>query len=135
MLAGTFLVAGLSSLALPGLSSFVSEFMVLVGTFTTYEVAAIIATLGIILASLYILLMYQRTMTGEPTEHTKSLPDLTTREAWVVAPVLAVIIVLGFYPQPLLNVINPAVSKTMHQVGSTDPAPTSPGAAAEGNGK
>ena len=56
VLAGTFLVAGLSSLALPGLSSFVSEFLVLVGTFTRYEAAAIIATGGIILASLYILL-------------------------------------------------------------------------------
>ncbi|MDQ1614575.1 MAG: NADH-quinone oxidoreductase subunit, partial [Actinomycetota bacterium] len=130
MLAGTFLVAGLSSLALPGLSSFVSEFLVLVGTFTRYEVAAVVATAGIILASLYILLMYQRTMTGEPTEETSKLTDLTPREAWVVAPLLAVIIALGFYPKPVLDVINPAVAKTMHQVGQHDPAPS-----AEGVGK
>ncbi len=127
MLAGTFLVAGLSSLALPGLSSFVSEFLVLVGTFTRYQFAAIVATAGIILASLYILLMYQRTMTGEPTEATRGLRDLTTREAWVVAPVLAIIIALGFYPKPLLDVINPAIAKTMHQTGSTDPAPATSG--------
>jgi NADH-quinone oxidoreductase subunit M len=130
MLAGTFLVAGLSSLALPGLSSFVSEFLVLVGTFTRYEVAAVVATAGIILASLYILLMYQRTMTGEPTEETSKLTDLTPREAWVVAPLLAVIIALGFYPKPVLDVINPAVAKTMQQVGQHDPAPS-----AEGVGK
>jgi NADH-quinone oxidoreductase subunit M len=130
MLAGTFLVAGLSSLALPGLSSFVSEFLVLVGTFTRYEVAAVVATAGIILASLYILLMYQRTMTGEPTEETSKLTDLTPREAWVVAPLLAVIIALGFYPKPVLDVINPAVARTMHQVGQHDPAPS-----AEGVGK
>ena len=133
MLAGTFLVAGLSSLALPGLSSFVSEFLVLVGTYSRYEVAAVIATGGIILASLYILLMYQRTMTGEPNEHTAKLRDLNTREAWVVAPLLAVIIALGFFPKPLLDVINPAVERTMQQVGVTDPQPATP--AAERTGK
>jgi NADH-quinone oxidoreductase subunit M len=128
MLAGTFLVAGLSSLALPGLSTFVSEFLVLVGTFTRYEAAAIIATGGIILASLYILLMYQRTMTGQPNEHTSKLADLNVREAWVVAPLIAVIIALGFFPQPLLDVINPAVDRTMQQVGVEDPAPEVPAA-------
>ena len=61
VLAGTFLVAGLAGLALPGLSTFVSEFLVLVGTFTRYEVAAGLATAGIILAAIYILWMYQRT--------------------------------------------------------------------------
>jgi NADH-quinone oxidoreductase subunit M len=130
LLAGTFLVAGLSSLALPGLSTFVSEFLVLVGTFTRYEAAAVIATGGIILASVYILWMYQRTMHGEPNEHTSKLTDLTAREAWVVAPLIAAIIGLGFFPQPLLDVINPAVGQTLEQVGSTDPEPAVP--AAEG---
>ena len=64
VLAGTFLVAGLSTLSLPGLAPFVSEFLVLVGTFTRYPVVGVIAVLGIVLAALYILLMYQRTMTG-----------------------------------------------------------------------
>jgi NADH-quinone oxidoreductase subunit M len=137
MLAGTFLVAGLSSLALPGLSSFVSEFLVLVGTFTRYEAAAVIATGGIILASLYILLMYQRTMHGPAVEAVKGFRDLTTREAWVVAPVLAIIIALGFYPKPLLDVINPAVHRTMKQVGVTDPKPVVPAVAetSEGSGQ
>jgi NADH-quinone oxidoreductase subunit M len=130
LLAGTFLVAGLSSLALPGLSTFVSEFLVLVGTFTRYEAAAVIATGGIILASVYILWMYQRTMHGEPNEHTSKLTDLTAREAWVVAPLIAAIIGLGFFPQPLLDVINPAVGQTLEQVGATDPEPAVP--AAEG---
>jgi NADH-quinone oxidoreductase subunit M len=126
VLAGTFLVAGLSSLALPGLSSFVSEFLVLVGTFTRYQAAAIIATAGIILASVYILWMYQRTMTGEPNEGTAKLPDLSLRETWVVAPVLAIIIGLGVYPKVLLDVINPAVERTMNQIGQHDPAPVVP---------
>jgi NADH-quinone oxidoreductase subunit M len=126
MLAGTFLVAGLSSLALPGLSSFVSEFLVLVGTYTRYQVAAIVATAGIVLAALYILILYQRTMTGPVTEATKGTRDLDRRELAVVAPLLAVIIALGVYPKPLLDVIEPAVSTTLQQVHVKDPAPVQP---------
>jgi NADH-quinone oxidoreductase subunit M len=72
--------------------------------------------------------MYQRTMTGQPNEHTSKLADLNVREAWVVAPLIAVIIALGFFPQPLLDVINPAVDRTMQQVGVEDPAPEVPAA-------
>ncbi|HEY6798754.1 MAG TPA: NADH-quinone oxidoreductase subunit M [Kineosporiaceae bacterium] len=124
LLAGTFLLAGLSGLALPGLSSFISEFLVLVGTFTRYPVAAAVATLGIVLAALYILLTYQRMFTGPAQEYARGWKDLSAREAWVVAPLVAVIIALGWYPKPVLDALNPAVSRTMHQVGSTDPAPT-----------
>jgi len=124
LLAGAFLVAGLSSLALPGLSSFISEFLVLVGTFTRYPAAAIVGTLGIILAALYILLTYQRMFTGPVREFAGGWKDMDAREAWVVAPLIAVIIALGFYPKPVLDVINPAISRTMEQVGVTDPQPT-----------
>jgi NADH-quinone oxidoreductase subunit M len=124
LLAGAFLLAGLSSLALPGLSSFISEFLVLAGTYTRYPVAAIVATLGIILAALYILLTYQRMFTGPAREFAGSWKDMNAREAWVVAPLIAVIIALGFYPKPVLDVINPAISRTMDQVGVEDPQPT-----------
>ena len=125
VLAGTFLVAGLSSLALPGLSSFVSEFLVLVGTFERYTWVGVIATLGIVLAALYILLMYQRTMTGPtPEVVTEKVHDLRGREVLAIAPLLVVIIALGFYPKPVLDVINPAVDRVMHAVGATDPAPS-----------
>jgi NADH-quinone oxidoreductase subunit M len=123
VLAGTFLVAGLSSLALPGLSSFVSEFLVLVGTFTRYPVAAVVATAGIVLAALYILLMYQRTMTGPVRDHVAGMPDLGRREVLAIAPVLAVIVALGVFPQAALDVINPSVDQTMAVVGATDPVP------------
>jgi NADH-quinone oxidoreductase subunit M len=135
VLAGTFLVAGMSSLALPGLSSFVSEFLVLVGTFERYAWVAVVATLGIVLAALYILLMYQRTMTGPtPDVVRERVHDLTAREVVAIAPLLVVIVVLGFYPQPVLDVVNPAVNRVMHAVGATDPAPqVAP--VAEGNQK
>jgi NADH-quinone oxidoreductase subunit M len=136
LLAGTFLVAGLSSLALPGLSSFISEFLVLVGTYVRYPVAAVIATLGIVLAALYILLTYQRMFTGPAKEYANGWKDLGAREMWVVAPLIAVIVALGFVPGPVLDVVNPAVGRTMQQVGSTDPAPSVGGVAtAEGTAK
>jgi NADH-quinone oxidoreductase subunit M len=126
VLAGTFLVAGLSSLALPGLSSFVSEFLVLQGTFMRYQAAAVIATLGTVLAALYILLMYQRTMTGpKPTFAEGETPhDLSLREKVVVVPIIASFILLGFYPKPVLDILNPAVERTLSYVGVTDPTPT-----------
>jgi NADH-quinone oxidoreductase subunit M len=133
LLAGSFLVAGLSSLALPGLSSFISEFLVLTGTYARYQWAAVVATLGIILAAVYILLTYQRMFTGEVREPVRGLPDMRTREAWVMAPLLAVIVALGFFPKPVLDVLEPAVERTMQQVGVTDPEPTvHPGATSEG---
>ena len=132
VLAGLFLVAGLSSLALPGLSTFVSEFLVLVGSFTRYPVAAVFATVGIILAALYILLMYQKTMQGPLSAAHERMRDLTGREVLAVAPLVALMLVLGFYPKPLTDVITPSVERTLQDVGVSDPAPTSaaPGGAA-----
>ena len=121
LLAGTFLVAGLSGLALPGLSSFVSEFLVLVGTFSQYKVAAIIAASGIVLAAIYILWVYQR-VAGGPS--LVSFPDLGKRELAAIAPILAIIVALGFFPQPILKVINPSVERTLTVVEKTDPEPT-----------
>jgi NADH-quinone oxidoreductase subunit M len=141
VLAGIFLIAGLASLALPGTNSFVSEFLVLIGSFPTRPVFTIIATGGIILAALYILLMYQRTMQGPPrgvllaedepghsgtgggtatlTAPRRALRvlDLDRRELAVVTPLVALIIALGVYPQPLLNLIEPAVTATMSDIG------------------
>jgi NADH-quinone oxidoreductase subunit M len=126
VLAGLFLIAGLAGLALPGLSTFVSEFLVLVGTFTRYEAAAILATVGIILAAVYILWMYQRTMTGPAGDKIAGMPDLKARELWAVGPLIALVVVLGVYPKPVLDVINPAVHRTLVQVHSADPVPPHP---------
>ncbi len=124
ILAGVFLLSGLATLSLPGLNTFVSEFLVLVGTFTRYKVPAVLATLGMILAAIYILWMYQRTMNGPTRDEVKGMPDLKARELWAVGPLVALIIALGVYPQPVLNIINPAVRHTMTQVHATDPPPT-----------
>ncbi|WP_462185663.1 MULTISPECIES: NADH-quinone oxidoreductase subunit M [unclassified Frankia] len=125
VLAGVFLVAGLSSLALPGTNSFVSEFLVLMGTFTRNKPLAIVATTGIVLAAIYILYLYQRTMTGPVVhEENKVLVDLSLREKLVVAPMVALIVALGVYPKPLLDIITPTVTATYADIGKSDPAPT-----------
>ncbi|WP_431973298.1 NADH-quinone oxidoreductase subunit M [Micromonospora haikouensis] len=127
LLAGVLFFAGLASLALPGTAPFVSEFLVLIGTFTVNKPVAVIATLGIILAAAYVLWMVQRTTQGtlNPalTEVEPMRRDLNLREKVVVAPLIALIVLLGFYPKPVTDVINPAVRATMEDVGRTDPAP------------
>ncbi len=123
VLAWTFFLAGMSALALPGLSSFVSEFLVLVGTFTRYPVAAIVGTTGIVLAALYVLIVVQKSLHGPTTEGNESLKDLNLREKIAMAPVIAILVIFGFFPKPLLDAINPASQQVMSHAGVTDPAP------------
>ena len=85
---------------------------------------------GIVLAALYILLMYQRTMTGPSVEAVRGMKDLNLREVGALAPLLLLIVVLGFFPKPLTTIINPAVGATLEQVGATDPEPAVPAPAA-----
>lgn len=113
VMAGTFLVVGLSALSLPGLSTFVSEFLVLVGTFETNKAAAVVATLGVVLAALYILLTYQRIFTGPVRADAAVVPDLSVREKWVVGPLIAAMLVLGFYPAPALDLVREPAEVTV----------------------
>ncbi|CAB4647156.1 unannotated protein [freshwater metagenome] len=121
VMAWAFFIAGMSSLALPGLSSFVSEFLVLVGTYTRYPVAAIIGTLGIVLAALYILIPIQKVLHGPTTAGNESLTDLSLKEKIAIAPVIAIIVVMGFYPKPVLDLINPTAEHVVTKAGFTDP--------------
>jgi NADH-quinone oxidoreductase subunit M len=123
VLAGVFLLGGLSSLSLPGLSPFVSEFLVLTGAFVHNWWYAVFAVFGIVLAALYILLMYQRTMTGPTRPDTALMKDLGAREIGALAPLVLLIVALGFFPKPLIDVIEPSVEDTLSQVGATDPEP------------
>ncbi|MET0863861.1 MAG: NADH-quinone oxidoreductase subunit M [Nakamurella sp.] len=186
ILGGMFLIAALATIAMPGTNSFISEFLVLIGTFTVHPVWATIATIGIVLAAVYMLWIFQRTMTGPvrgfgvlggghrgdddfngfglddgphgelvtvgappPIEHGSALQpegqgptgnstgeghhapskirakfgDLTAREIAVVTPLALLIVFLGVYPQPVLDVINPTAERTMVDVGFTDPPP------------
>ncbi|QTE29121.1 NADH-quinone oxidoreductase subunit M [Pengzhenrongella sicca] len=120
VLAGTFLVAGLSALSLPGLSTFVSEFLVLIGTFARSQPAAIVAVFGVVLAAIYILLTYQRIFTGPVQDELADTRDLSARELWVVGPLIALLLVFGFYPAPALDLVREPASVTLELVGVDD---------------
>jgi NADH-quinone oxidoreductase subunit M len=123
VMAGTFLIAGLATLSLPGLGPFVSEFLVLIGTFTRYPVAAVCASIALVLAALYVLWMFQRVMTGPVSKDNEKIGDLKRRELVVVTPLIALLLVLGIYPKPILDVIDPAVGHTLTVIKEQDPAP------------
>ncbi|WP_445169365.1 NADH-quinone oxidoreductase subunit M [Mycolicibacterium sp. Dal123E01] len=123
ILAGTFLVAGLATLSLPGLAPFISEFLVLIGTFTRYPAFAVIASAALVLSAIYILWLYQRMMTGSVTAGNEKIRDLRPRELLVVAPLIALLIGLGIYPKIALDIINPAVTATLTSIHQPDPAP------------
>ncbi|CAJ1501366.1 NADH-quinone oxidoreductase subunit M [[Mycobacterium] kokjensenii] len=123
VLAGTFMVAGMATLSLPGLAPFISEFLVLVGTFNRYWVAAAVGSTALVLSSIYMLWLYQRVMTGPVTAGNEGIRDLVPRELLVVTPLIALLLFLGFYPKPALDIINPGVEHTLTTIGETDPAP------------
>ena len=85
----------------------------LIGTFGRYGVAAIVATGALVLSAIYILWLYQRVMTGPVREGNEKISDLVPREALVVVPLLALLIVFGVYPKPALDIISPAVHSTI----------------------
>ena len=135
VLAGTFLVAGLAACGLPGLSPFVSEILVLISAFDYAWWAGVVAVTAIVLAAIYALWMYQRVMTGPPAAASASFGDLDRREVGAVAPLVLALVLFGFYPMPLLDVINPTVETTLEQTGVSDDGPVvSPGSAAAEEG-
>jgi NADH-quinone oxidoreductase subunit M len=123
VLAGTFLIAGLATVSLPGLAPFVSEFLVLLGAYNRYWLAATVGVVALVLSSIYILWLYQRVMTGPVAQGNERIRDLVPREILVVAPLIVLLLVLGIYPKPVLTIINPAVGNTMATIGAHDPAP------------
>ena len=102
------LVFALASLGLPGMGNFVGEFLVLLGTYKTYPVVAILATLGFIVATVYSLWMVQRIFTGPNTQGWK-IPDLNGRELAELTSLIVILFWLGLYPQPILDTTRKAL--------------------------
>jgi NADH-quinone oxidoreductase subunit M len=107
--AGVFMLVMLSSIGLPGLNGFVGEFLVLIGTFVTRRWWAVVATVGVILAAIYLLWAYQRVFHGRPEGANAAFAEMTMRERAVMAPLVAMIVFLGVYPRPVLDRISPSV--------------------------
>lgn len=134
LVAGTFLVSGLASIALPGLSGFVPEWMVLTGTFSVSTALGGVALAGVVIAAVYVLVPYQRVFTGAPDASRTGTPDLEGREKLVLVPVIAAMLALGVAPAVLTSTLDGVaeqVSTTVSRQAAGDAA-TSASSATEG---
>ncbi len=118
--AGIFLFAAFASAGLPGLSGFIGEFTILIGSYLTLPVLTIIAASGVILAAIYLLWAYERVFTG-PVTNSKldGLKDLGFRELALLVPLIVLIIGLGVYPKPVFDRIEPSVGIILDRVEAT----------------
>ena len=104
VMAGVFIVVTLAALGLPGLNSFVGEFMTLLGAWQRAPVLAAIGAIGLVLAPVYMLRLFQGTMHGEPTE-TKPMADINAGQLALVTPLILLMFVLGLYPYVLTRLM------------------------------
>ena len=115
-LAGLMGIALFSSLGLPGLSGFPAEFLIFKGAFSFAPAAAAFAVLGLLFTAVYLLTFYDRVFLGPLNVNRSGMPDLTTPEKAVVLPAIAISFALGFAPQLLLAICNPAVTALVQQM-------------------
>jgi NADH-quinone oxidoreductase subunit M len=120
-LAGVFLFVALSSIGLPGLNGFVGESLILLGTFIVSKPFAVAAVIAVVLAAIYLLWPYQRMMHGPlVNEEHGLLPDLSGREYAILVPIVAAILLLGVFPKPLLERIDPSTRQVTACVTQTN---------------
>ena len=118
--AGFFLFMAFASIGLPGLNGFIGEFLVLVGSFATLPVYAVIAAFGVILAAVYLLWAYERVFTGVPDKpENQRLVDLSGREIAILAPIVVLVLVLGLYPKVLLDKVAPSTEAILDRIEQT----------------
>ena len=134
LLAGLFLFAGLSGLAMPGLASFVGELTVLIGSYPRWPVAAVVAVIGIVLSALYILIMYQRVAHGPASDGVKGMRDVLPRELVAFAPIIVLTVAIGVFPKPVFDVVNPVIERTLSYVDVQPIEPDVPFVPAAGEG-
>jgi NADH-quinone oxidoreductase subunit M len=116
VMAAVFTVVMMASIGVPGLNGFVSEFLVLSGTFITHRWWAVVAVVGVIVAAIYLLWAYQQVFHGEPRAEDEKTKDLVWLERLVMAPLIILIVFLGVYPKPVLDRINPSVNQLVAHV-------------------
>jgi NADH-quinone oxidoreductase subunit M len=123
------LIAALSSMGLPGLNGFVGEFTILLGAFGSQAIGspwyAGISALGVIMAAVYILFMFQKMFLGpqgevveEAKNHGRGLRDLNWREIAIMVPILILIFWIGLYPKPFFDLMGPTVDHLVKSLSS-----------------
>jgi NADH-quinone oxidoreductase subunit M len=116
VMAALFTVVMMASIGLPGLSGFISEYLILIGTFATHAWWSVFAALGVVGAALYLLWAYQRVFHGKATGANATMSDVTAKERWVMVPIVVLIIALGVFPKPVLDRISPSVQQLIEHV-------------------
>jgi NADH-quinone oxidoreductase subunit M len=117
--ATAFLITALASIGLPGTSGFVGEFLALLGAFETHPVLAFLATTGVIFAAYYMLPMVQTVFFNKlESEENRKIEDLSRREMVILAPLCALMIILGWNPTPVLERMEPSVRAVIERVES-----------------
>ena len=136
VMAAVFTVFMMASIGVPGLNGFVSEFLVLLGTFITHRWWAVVAVLGVIVSAIYLLWTYQQVFHGVPRAADEKTKDLTWLERGLMAPLIIIIVFLGVFPKPVLDRIDPSVNQLVVHVekatGHYQPAVATKGTAALG---
>ena len=118
-----FMLFTMANVGLPGTSGFVGEFLTLVGAFQANTWVAFFAATGVILSAAYALWLYRRVVFGDLIkESLKSITDMTARERWIFAPLVAMTILLGVYPALVLDVIGPSVGALLESYQTALPA-------------
>jgi len=128
------LVVTFASIGLPGLNGFVGEFLILLGAFAVTPLWTAAATTGVVLGAVYMLWMYRRVIFGPLSNPANAkMQDLNARELLLLAPILFLIVLMGVYPQPFLQRMQPAVERTLQKtaVVSSAPASAAPGGASK----
>ena len=121
-LATAFVITALTSIGLPGTSGFVGEFLTLVGTFENHPGMGIFAATGVIFAAYYMLPMVQRLFFNALDKpENRAVHDLSRREIAILAPLIALMIVIGVHPTPLLRRMEPSVQMVLERVYSAAP--------------
>ena len=115
--AAVLTLVALSAIGLPGTNGFVGEFLVLIGSFGEYPIATALATTGVIFAALYMLVALQRILFGKLDKpENEKMPDLSTRELFVLSPLVVCIVWIGVYPAPILRRIEASAQALVTQV-------------------
>ncbi|MBI4358758.1 MAG: NADH-quinone oxidoreductase subunit M [Candidatus Omnitrophica bacterium] len=116
---GILIFTSLASLGLPGLAGFVSEFMVLLGSFNVYRWMTIAACGGILLAAAYLLYMIQRVLLGNLNPKWAKLPDINAREIFTMVPLMILILLIGIYPKVAIQYFSPTIEALVRLLGGT----------------
>jgi NADH-quinone oxidoreductase subunit M len=116
VLAVLFTIVILASIGLPGLSGFVSEYLILLGSFATNTWWGVVGAFGVVGAAIYWLWVYQRVFHGKADAKNLAVEDVTNKERWVLVPVVVLILLLGVFPRPAIDKITPSIANLITHV-------------------